>query len=168
MSSSVFYLLFNNNEYINCNKFNLIKESIQNENLESNHNQKPKIYPLIEINESNDSYIIEVELPGIPIEQIKISIKNFIITLKIFKTNNNNNSNEKFKNIFSDRKFGVFQRNINFQQVKDKIIISTITSNLENGILTLKNVMKPLLLSLQIQYLNMILRLYSDNKDKKL
>ncbi|KAM9963677.1 hypothetical protein ACTFIW_006915 [Dictyostelium discoideum] len=141
MSSSVFNLLFNNNEYINCNKFNLIKESIQNEklDLESNQNQKPKIYPLIEINESNDSYIIEVEIPGIPIDQIKISIKNFILTLKIFKTNNNNNnSKEKYKNIFSDRKFGVFERNINFQKVKDKIIISNITSNLDNGILTLK------------------------------
>ncbi|KAM9953557.1 hypothetical protein ACTFIR_008632 [Dictyostelium discoideum] len=147
MSSSVFNLLFNNNEYINCNKFNLIKESIQNEklDLESNQNQKPKIYPLIEINESNDSYIIEVEIPGIPIDQIKISIKNFILTLKIFKTNNNNNNNinnnnskEKYKNIFSDRKFGVFERNINFQKVKDKIIISNITSNLDNGILTLK------------------------------
>ncbi|EEU04040.1 heat shock protein Hsp20 domain-containing protein [Dictyostelium discoideum AX4] len=152
MSSSVFNLLFNNNEYVNCNKFNLIKESIQNEklDLESNQNQKPKIYPLIEINESNDSYIIEVEIPGIPINQIKISIKNFILTLKIFKTNNNNNNNnndnnnnnnnskEKYKNIFSDRKFGVFERNINFQKVKDKIIISNITSNLDNGILTLK------------------------------
>ncbi|KAN0022418.1 hypothetical protein ACTFIU_004601 [Dictyostelium citrinum] len=139
MSSSIFNLLFNNNEYLNCNKFNIIKESIQNESLdlELNQNQKKKVYPLIEINESNDSYIIVVELPGIPIEHIKISIKNFILTLRIHKTNQNI-SNEKYKNIFSDRKFGIFERNINLQQVKDNIIIGTISSNLENGILTLK------------------------------
>ncbi|KAN0032337.1 hypothetical protein ACTFIV_006226 [Dictyostelium citrinum] len=139
MSSSIFNLLFNNNEYLNCNRFNIIKESIQNESLdlELNQNQKKKVYPLIEINESNDSYIIEVELPGIPIEHIKISIKNFILTLRINKTNQNI-SNEKYKNIFSDRKFGIFERNINLQQVKDNIIIGTISSNLENGILTLK------------------------------
>ncbi|KAN0050277.1 hypothetical protein ACTA71_003389 [Dictyostelium dimigraforme] len=136
MSSSLFNLFFNNNQYINCNKVNIIKETIQNEF--TNQNQKLNMYPLIEINESNDSYIINVELPGIPIDQIKISINNnFILTIRIYK-NNEKVSNGNNNIIFSDRKFGIFERNINFQKVKEKINFSTLSSNLENGILTLK------------------------------
>ncbi|KAK5582335.1 hypothetical protein RB653_003918 [Dictyostelium firmibasis] len=134
MSSSIFNLLFNNNE---CNKYNLIKQSIE-KNKNRKKNKKQNVFPPIEINESIDNYIILVELPGIPIDQIKISMKNYIITLQVNKTIGNNHLNEKYKNLFCDREFGVFIRSINFQQVKDKISKNSITSNFSNGLLTLK------------------------------
>ena len=83
--------------------------------------------PKIDISEDEKNYYFEAEIPGTKKEEIKITIENYILTIKGEKK-----LASKGKIIHSERVYGTFSRSFN---LNEDINHDTVTAEFENGIL---------------------------------
>ena len=78
--------------------------------------------------EKDDSYVIEIDLPGMNKEDIKVEIEENTVTIS------GERSNEGRENRISSRMFGAFKKTITLPEAAD---IQTMIAKYENGVLTL-------------------------------
>lgn len=89
---------------------------------------KEKEYMKTDIYESNNKYIIEIDLPGIKKENIKVTYESGYLTIKITKNNLNNTPNTYIRR---ERFYGELKRSFYIGIKKD----TDILANYKNGVL---------------------------------
>ena len=88
--------------------------------------------PSVEINESNDSFMISADLPGIEKSDIEVKVEENTLTLSANRHIDKSDKNEKFH--YNERRFGTFSRSFKLPKtVKEE----KITAKLDNGVLTI-------------------------------
>ena len=86
----------------------------------------------LDIKEGENEYTLEIEMPGIKKENIKIELSKGYITIS---AENNNEVEEKEKNyIRKERHYGSFSRSF---YVGDKVEMNDIKASMDNGILSI-------------------------------
>ena len=85
-----------------------------------------------DIKEGENEYTLEIEMPGIKKENVKIELSKGYITIS---AENNNEVEEKEKNyIRKERRYGSFTRSF---YVGDKVEMNDINASMDNGILSI-------------------------------
>ena len=88
--------------------------------------------PSVEINESNDAFMISADLPGIEKSDIEVKVEENNLILNANRNIDKSNTNEKFH--YNERRFGTFSRSFKLPKtVKEE----KITAKLDNGVLTI-------------------------------
>ena len=88
--------------------------------------------PSVEINESNDAFMISADLPGIEKSDIEVKVEENTLILIANRYIDKSDNNEKFH--YSERRFGTFSRSFKLPKtVKEE----KITAKLDNGVLSI-------------------------------
>lgn len=88
--------------------------------------------PASEAARTKDSYIIRIELPGVSEDDVDITVKDGVLTVKGEKKVERTEEGADF--FFSERQYGVFQRSFTLPEDADA---SKIEAELKDGILTI-------------------------------
>ena len=86
----------------------------------------------VDIKESDDKYLLEAELPGVNKKDIKIEIRNDIMTISV--ESNEEIREERENYIRRERKYGSFRRSFSVEDVEQ----DKIDARFENGALYLE------------------------------
>ncbi len=90
-------------------------------------------YPSVDITERDDAYVMKAELPGVSKNDMKITLKDGLLTIHGEKKKE---TEEKDKNYFcGERHYGTFQRTFT---LPSKVCEDTIEANFNNGVLTIE------------------------------
>lgn len=88
--------------------------------------------PRVEITEDRDNFYLNLEMPGIKKEDIKINIENNVLTIK---GNKNQTYNKEEKNlVMNERYYGEFSRSFN---ISKDIKIENIDAQYNDGVLNI-------------------------------
>ena len=88
--------------------------------------------PSVEINESNDSFMISADLPGIEKSDIEVKVEENTLILSASRHIDQSDNNEKYH--YNERRFGTFSRSFKLPKtVKEE----KITAKLDNGVLSI-------------------------------
>ena len=88
--------------------------------------------PSVDINESNDAFMISADLPGIEKSDIEVKVEENNLILIAERYIGNSDDNEKFH--YNERRFGTFSRSFKLPKtVKEE----KITAKLDNGVLSI-------------------------------
>jgi HSP20 family protein len=121
-------------------RFNPVKEfenfndKIQNifgEFPNTNFNYENSFRPKADIYSDEQNIYVELEVPGVKKEDLKISLKDYVLTVTGEKKNQNGDS-QKLNYFKNERSFGTFSRNFTLSKEVDQ---ENIQANYENGIL---------------------------------
>lgn len=83
-----------------------------------------------DIRETEKEYVVEAEIPGANKEDIKLELKDEILTIAV---EHNEQTNEEHDNyIRKERRYGSYSRSFQVQNIKNE----EVTARYENGILT--------------------------------
>ena len=86
--------------------------------------------PSVEINESNDAFMISADLPGIAKSDIEVKVEGNNLILSGNRYIDKSDKNEKFH--YNERRFGTFSRSFKLPKtIKEE----KITAKLDNGVL---------------------------------
>ncbi|MPN14935.1 18 kDa heat shock protein [bioreactor metagenome] len=86
----------------------------------------------VDVKDEKDHYALEAELPGVPKEQIEVSVDNGVLT--IAANMNSEKKTEKDNYVYSERKTGRFQRSFNLEGIREQ----DIKADYKDGILKLE------------------------------
>ena len=91
----------------------------------------------VDIKDRGKDYVIEAELPGIPQDQIALTVDNGVLTISADTTGEQKQERENY--VYSERRSGHFSRSFNLEGIREE----QISAAYENGILcvTLPKVM---------------------------
>lgn len=88
--------------------------------------------PSVEINESNDAFMISADLPGIEKSDIEVKVEENTLILNAKRYIDKSDNNEKIH--YNERRFGTFSRSFKLPKtVKEE----KITAKLDNGVLSI-------------------------------
>jgi len=88
--------------------------------------------PSVEINESNDAFMISADLPGIEKSDIEVKVEENTLILIADRYIDKSDNNEKIH--YNERRFGTFSRSFKLPKtVKEE----KITAKLDNGVLSI-------------------------------
>ncbi|RMD92824.1 MAG: Hsp20/alpha crystallin family protein [Calditrichaeota bacterium] len=88
--------------------------------------------PAVDISEDKDNFYLNVELPGMKKEDVKVSYEDGILTIKGEKKSEREEKDVNFHRV--ERTFGMFERSF---RVPNKIVEDKIDAKFENGVLTI-------------------------------
>jgi len=88
--------------------------------------------PRVDINETDKNVIIEAELPGIEKKDVKVEVKNNLLTISGERTREKKTENAE--NCCVERHYGKFERSFN---LGDTVNTDKVAAVYKNGILTL-------------------------------
>lgn len=91
-----------------------------------------ELSPNVDIYEKDDKYVIKAEVPGLKKEDIKIDLKDNVLTISGEKKYED--INEKDNYIRVERSYGKFTRRFN---VPDNVNPDSVTADYKNGVLNL-------------------------------
>ena len=94
--------------------------------------KNPNFMPRVEITEDRDNFYLNLEMPGIKKEDIKINIENNVLTIKGTKSQSYNKEENNL--VMNERYYGEFSRSFNLS--KD-IKIENIDAQYNDGVLNL-------------------------------
>ena len=88
--------------------------------------------PSVDINESDDTFMITADLPGIKKSDIEVKVEKNVLILNAVRKIDKTSSNEKYH--FSERRYGTFSRSFKLpKSVKEE----KITADFDNGVLSI-------------------------------
>ena len=88
--------------------------------------------PSVDINESNDAFMITADLPGIKKSDIEVKVEENLLILNAERKIDKTNDNKKYH--FSERRSGTFSRSFKLpKSVKEE----KITADFDNGVLSI-------------------------------
>ena len=88
--------------------------------------------PSVDINESNDAFMISADLPGIAKSDIEVKVEGNNLILSGNRYIDKSDKNEKFH--YNERRFGTFSRSFKLPKtIKEE----KITAKLDNGVLSI-------------------------------
>ena len=88
--------------------------------------------PTTDISETDDSFEVRTELPGVSKDDVQISVKNNILTIKGEKRQENEDESKNYKRI--ERRYGTFERNFT---LPPKVVADNVNACFNDGVLTL-------------------------------
>jgi HSP20 family protein len=88
------------------------------------------VYPLLDIKEDKEKFIIDIEVPGIDKNDLKISIKKNNLVVQGEKKEEKKKEEESYLRV--ERSYGNFMRSVNLPAEVDQ---SQITAQYKNGVL---------------------------------
>lgn len=91
-----------------------------------------KWYPSTDISETDDSYEVRAELPGVPMEDVHISVKDGLLTIKGEKRQENAGDTNNYRRV--ERRYGSFERSFS---LPPKVDADNIKAEFNDGVLTL-------------------------------
>ena len=95
-------------------------------------NNSNDLTPSVDINESNDAFMISAELPGIEKSNIEVKVEENNLILIANRYIDKSDTNEKFH--YNERRSGTFSRSFKLpKSVKEE----KITAKLDNGVLSI-------------------------------
>ena len=86
-----------------------------------------------DIRDAGDRFVLEAELPGFSKEDIKLDVKDGILTISAQHSENKDEKDDKGSYIRRERRFGSFTRSFDVTGVDEE----HITASYENGVLKL-------------------------------
>jgi HSP20 family protein len=89
------------------------------------------LMPPVDVTEKEDKFMVSVELPGLKKDDIKLSLRNNVLTISGSKKRESESKDDRFHRI--ERSFGTFCRTINLTSTVDA---SKIDADFKDGILT--------------------------------
>jgi HSP20 family protein len=89
------------------------------------------LMPPVDVTEKEDKFTVSVELPGLKKDDIKLSLRNNVLTISGLKKRESESKDDRFHRI--ERSFGTFCRTINLASSVDA---SKIDADFKDGILT--------------------------------
>ncbi len=89
-------------------------------------------YPVVDIKETKDDYVIAAEVPGMSKDDIKLSVEDNTLTIKGEKKEEKKEKDENFHRV--ERRYGSFQRSFNLDT---PIETENISASCKDGILTI-------------------------------
>ncbi len=95
-------------------------------------NSDYKWKPSTDISETDDSYEVRAELPGVPMEDVHISVKDDFLTIKGEKRQENGDESNNYKRV--ERRYGSFERKFT---LPPKVDADNIKAKFNDGVLTL-------------------------------
>jgi HSP20 family protein len=102
------------------------------------HLKNGQILPKIDLKETSERYLLDAELPGVPAEDVEVSVANGVLTVK---GEHKAEKEEKDKNYLRvERSYGQFERSINLPEDADD---SKISAKSKDGVLTITIPKKP-------------------------
>ena len=118
-------------------EMDLIDEMFRDPFFDEPHNRMGKFSQIMktDIKEGENSYIIEVDLPGCEKENIELSIDEGYLSVTAKTKSENDESDKKQKYIHKERFYGECSRSF---YVGDEITEEDIKANFRNGILTIE------------------------------
>jgi len=88
------------------------------------------LMPPTDMLEDNDKYIVTVELPGMNKDQVKITVKDDVLTISGSKNRQSESKSDRLHRV--ERSFGSFCRTLT---LPSKVVSSKISADLKDGIL---------------------------------
>ena len=88
--------------------------------------------PSVDINESNDAFMITADLPGIKKSDIEVKVEENLLILNAERKIDKTNDNEKYH--FSERRSGTFSRSF---KLPNSVKEEKITADFDNGVLSI-------------------------------
>ncbi len=88
--------------------------------------------PTTDISETDDSFEVRAELPGVSKDDVQISVKENLLTIKGEKRQENLDDSKNYKRI--ERRYGTFERNFT---LPPKVDTDNINASFNDGVLTL-------------------------------
>jgi len=95
-------------------------------------NQTHDWSPAMDIREEDDRYILEADIPGVPREDIDISLEDSVLTIKGERTLNNAENREGYHR--KERTHGCFVRQFT---LPDTVNAEAISASVSNGVLAI-------------------------------
>ena len=86
-----------------------------------------------DIRDAGDKFVLEAELPGFQKEDIKLDVKDGILTISAEHSESKDEKNEQGGYIRRERRYGSFRRSFDISGVDDE----HITASYQNGVLEL-------------------------------
>jgi HSP20 family protein len=96
------------------------------------HNGKAFFAPHVDIEESDKSYVIKADIPGVKKDDIHVTLEDGVLTLEAQRTEEKS-AEESGKIIRKERRFGKFSRSFT---VGRNITVEDIKGNFADGVLT--------------------------------
>ncbi len=87
--------------------------------------------PRVDLYSDSENYFIEMDVPGIAKDELKISLHNNVLSISGEKKNSNE-GNKKFTYLKNERSFGAFSREFN---LPEEINSDKVSASFENGVL---------------------------------
>ena len=87
-------------------------------------------YPVVDVNENDDAYHFQMELPGLAKEDVKISFKDDVLLVSGEKKAEQKEENKNYH--YYERRFGKFQRGF---RINSDVIVDKIDASFKNGVL---------------------------------
>jgi len=107
------------------------------------------VYPLMDVKETKDEFVITAEIPGVSKDDVKISIVNNQLTIKGEKKCEKKENDEKYHRV--ERAYGSFQRSFTLPNLVDS---NKIKASFKDGVLTVilpkKEEVKPKEISISV------------------
>lgn len=75
-----------------------------------------------DIRDADDKYVLEAELPGFRKEDIKLDVKDGILTITAEHTDNNDEKDDKGSYIRRERRYGSFRRSFDISGIDENAI----------------------------------------------
>ena len=103
--------------------------------LDSFYENEPDWYtrtPSVDIHESEDSYTVEAELPGVSEKDLKVEVKDNLLTISTSKEEQKEQKNDKGEYIVKERRSHSFSRSFVLPRNVDR---DTIHAEFKNGLL---------------------------------
>jgi len=88
------------------------------------------LYPVVDVNEDDDTYHFQIELPGLTKEDVKISFKDDVLLVAGEKKAEENEENKNYR--YTERRFGKFQRAF---RINSDVIVDKIDAIFKDGVL---------------------------------
>ncbi|MFN3134201.1 MAG: Hsp20/alpha crystallin family protein [Candidatus Kryptonium sp.] len=89
--------------------------------------------PRVDISETNDEYIVRAEIPGVSKDDVKITIKDDILTISGEKKQEKESKGENFHRI--ERVYGSFSRSF---VLPGSVKVDKVEAKFKDGVLTIK------------------------------
>lgn len=89
--------------------------------------------PRVDISETDDEYIVRAEVPGVSKDDIKITVKDNLVTIKGEKKQEKETKNENFHRI--ERIYGSFSRTFT---LPGAVKVDKVEAKFKDGVLTIK------------------------------
>jgi HSP20 family protein len=93
-------------------------------------NSSPAWAPALDISERKDAYLVTVELPGVKMDDLKVTLEDDVLSIQGERHISNDTSEEQYHRI--ERRYGAFRRSITLPAHK---MADAVEASLEDGVL---------------------------------
>jgi len=107
---------------------NLLEDFFKNDRFQTPYREN--WYPVVDVNEDDDGYHFQIELPGLTKEDVKISFKDDVLLVSGEKKAGQKEEKKNYH--YNERRFGKFERAF---RISSDVIVDKIDASFNDGVL---------------------------------